>query len=139
MEVAKSPRFLRLRSLLTEEEIMIRDMVRDWVDEEVLDIEHACRDSVFLDKWRKDLGAMGVPCAPQGLRLPGAYYVAYGLICQELERGDSGLRSFSLACELASDVPHLGLRHGRTEAEVPARHDLRRTHWLLWADRAGAI
>ena len=97
MEAFEAPDFYDIESLLTEEEIMIRDMVRDWVDEEVLpDIEHACRDGVFLDKWRKDLGAMGVLGAPlKGYDCPGLSYVAYGLICQELERGDSGLRSFA--------------------------------------------
>ena len=90
-------RFLRHESLLTEEEIMIRDMVRDWVDEEVLPkIEHACAEGVFLDEWRVALGEMGVLGAPlKGYGCPGLSYVAYGLICQELERGDSGLRSFA--------------------------------------------
>ena len=97
MEAFEAPDFYDIESLLTEEEIMIRDMVRDWVDEEVLPhIEHACRDGVFLDKWRTDLGAMGVLGAPlKGYECPGLSYVAYGLICQELERGDSGLRSFA--------------------------------------------
>ena len=71
MEAFEAPDFYDIESLLTEEEIMIRDMVRDWVDEEVLPhIEHACRDGVFLDKWRTDLGAMGVLGAPERLRMP---------------------------------------------------------------------
>ena len=45
-------------------------------------------DGVFLDEWRRDLGEMGVLGAPlKGYDCPGLSYVAYGLICQELERG----------------------------------------------------
>ena len=97
MEPYEGVDFYDIESLLTEEEIMIRDMVRDWVDEEVLPkIEHACAEGVFLDEWRVALGEMGVLGAPlKGYGCPGLSYVAYGLICQELERGDSGLRSFA--------------------------------------------
>ena len=97
MEPFEGIDFYDLESLLTEEEIMIRDMVREWVDEEVLPkIEHACAEGVFPDEWRVALGEMGVLGAPlKGYGCPGLSYVAYGLICQELERGDSGLRSFA--------------------------------------------
>ena len=89
--------FNDIHSLLTEEERMVRDMVRDWVDKEVIpNIEEACRDGVFPDKWRVDLGEMGILGAPlKGYGCPGLSYIAYGLICQELERGDSGVRSFA--------------------------------------------
>ena len=89
--------FYDIDSLLTEEERMVRDMVRDWVDKEVIpNIEEACRDGVFPDKWRVDLGEMGILGAPlKGYGCPGLSYIAYGLICQEFERGDSGVRSFA--------------------------------------------
>ena len=89
--------FYDIDSLLTEEERMVRDMVRDWVNKEVIpNIEEACRDGVFPDKWRVDLGEMGILGAPlKGYGCPGLSYIAYGLICQELERGDSGVRSFA--------------------------------------------
>jgi len=97
MEPFEGLDFYDIESLLTEEEIMIRDLVREWVDEEVIPkIEQACEDGVFLDEWRVALGEMGVLGAPlKGYGCPGLSYVAYGLICQELERGDSGLRSFA--------------------------------------------
>ena len=45
--------FYDIDSLLTEEERMVRDMVRDWVEDRVLpNIEDACRDGVFPDEWR---------------------------------------------------------------------------------------
>ena len=54
MERFEGVDFYDIESLLTEEEIMIRDMVREWVDEAVLPkIEHACADGVFLDEWRR--------------------------------------------------------------------------------------
>ena len=89
--------FYGIDALLTEEELMIRDMVRDWVEEEIIpNIEDACRDGVFPNKWREDLGNMGILGAPlKGYGCPGLSYTAYGLICQELERGDSGVRSFA--------------------------------------------
>ena len=89
--------FYDIDALLTEEEKMVRDMVRDWVDKEVIpNIEQPCHDGVFPDKWRVDLGEMGILGAPlKGYGCPGLSYIAYGLICQELERGDSGVRSFA--------------------------------------------
>ena len=89
--------FYDVDSLLTEEERMVRDMVRDFVDNDVLpEIEHACRDGVFPDQWRVTLGEMGILGAPlKGYGCPGLSYAAYGVICRELERGDSGLRSFA--------------------------------------------
>ena len=57
--------FYDVDSLLTDEERMVRDMVRDFVDQEVIPkIEHACRDGVFPDEWRVALGEMGVLGAP---------------------------------------------------------------------------
>ena len=89
--------FYDIESELTEEERMVRDMVRDWVSEEVVpNIEQACHDGVFPDEWRVALGEMGVlGMALDGYGCAGMSYVAYGLVCQELERGDSGVRSFA--------------------------------------------
>ena len=89
--------FYDIESELTEEETMVRDMVRDWVSEEVVpNIEKACHDGVFPDEWRVALGEMGVlGMALDGYGCAGMSYVAYGLVCQELERGDSGVRSFA--------------------------------------------
>ncbi len=90
--------FYDIESQLSEEEVMVRDMVRDWVDEEVIpNIEEACRDGRFPEEWGKALGEMGVlgMTIDEKYGCAGMSYVAYGLVCQELERGDSGLRSFA--------------------------------------------
>ena len=53
--------FYDIESQLSEDEIMVRDMVRDWVDEEVIpNIEEACREGHFPEEWGQALGEMGV-------------------------------------------------------------------------------
>src|SRR5687767_2809027 len=75
---------------------MVRQTVRDFVDEEVLPIiEHANREEKFPMHLIPKMAEMGLFGATiKEYDLPGLGHVAYGLIMQELERGDSGLRSF---------------------------------------------
>ena len=83
--------------LLTEEQRMMRDAVRDWVEAKFLPIvaQHH-RDGTFPGELARDLGEMGVFGATlKGYGCAELDNVAYGLIMQELERGDSGLRSFA--------------------------------------------
>ncbi|HEX6176959.1 MAG TPA: acyl-CoA dehydrogenase family protein [Thermoanaerobaculia bacterium] len=89
--------YMQIDSLFSEEELMVRQTVRDFVDEEVLPIiEHANREEKFpshLIPKMAEMGLFGATISEYGL--PGLNNVAYGLIMQELERGDSGLRSFA--------------------------------------------
>src|SRR6266481_10198487 len=89
--------YMDIDSLFSEEELMVRQTVRDFVDEEVLPIiEHANREEKFpmhLIPKIAEMGLFGATISDYGL--PGLNHVAYGLIMQELERGDSGLRSFA--------------------------------------------
>ena len=89
--------YMDIDSLFSEEELMVRQTVRDFVDEEVLPIiEHANREEKFpahLVGKMAEMGLFGATISEYGL--PGLNNVAYGLIMQELERGDSGLRSFA--------------------------------------------
>jgi len=82
--------------LLSDEERMVRDSVQAWVRDRVLpDIEEWAWESVFprhLVKEMGDLHLLGASFSEYDLA--GLSNVAYGLICQEMERGDSGLRSF---------------------------------------------
>jgi glutaryl-CoA dehydrogenase len=89
--------YLEIDSLLTEEELMVRQTVRDFVDEEVLPIiEDANREEKFPHHLIPKMAEMGLFGATiKEYDLPGLGHVAYGLIMQELERGDSGLRSFA--------------------------------------------
>jgi glutaryl-CoA dehydrogenase len=83
-------------ALLTEEERMVRDTVRSFVDEEVMPvIEKHNREATFPAELVPKLAGMGLLGGNlSGYGLPGLGAVAYGLIMRELERGDSGLRSF---------------------------------------------
>ena len=88
--------YVGLESLLTDEEKMIRDTVRGWVTDEVLPvIEHHFREGTFPNHLIPTVGELGLLGANlHGYGCAGLGAVAYGLIMQELERGDSGLRSF---------------------------------------------
>jgi glutaryl-CoA dehydrogenase len=89
--------YMDIDSLFSEEELMVRQTVRDFVDEEVLPIiEHANREERFPSHLVPKMAEMGLFGATiKDYDLPGLNSVAYGLIMQELERGDSGLRSFA--------------------------------------------
>jgi glutaryl-CoA dehydrogenase len=83
--------------LLSDEERMVRDSVHAWVRDNVLpDIEEWAWEGVFPHHLVKEMGDLDFLGANfDEYDLPGLNSVAYGLINQELERGDSGLRSFA--------------------------------------------
>lgn len=87
-----------VRSLLTEEERAVQDAVARFTDERVLPIIGDCFDQARfpqeLISEMADLGLLGATL-PEAYGCAGLNSVSYGLICQELERGDSGLRSFA--------------------------------------------
>ncbi len=89
--------YFNIESLLSEEEIMIRNSVREFVSAEVIPIiEKYNRESKFpadLIPKMADLGLLGTNL-PQKYGCAELNNVAYGLVMQELERGDSGIRSF---------------------------------------------
>lgn len=90
--------FLNFDSLLSEEERAIRDTVRTWVDEHLLPvIGDAYIDGKFPKSLVPGMAELGVFGAnlPEEYGCAGLNNVAYGLIMQELERGDSGIRSFA--------------------------------------------
>jgi glutaryl-CoA dehydrogenase len=85
-------------TLLTEEERMVRDTMREWVDDNLLPIiEEAYIERTFPREIIPQLAELGVFGAnlPEEYGCAGLNNVAYGLIMQELERGDSGIRSFA--------------------------------------------
>jgi glutaryl-CoA dehydrogenase len=88
--------FMEIDGLFSEEEIAVRDTIREFVSERVLPIiEKHNREGTFPEQLIPDMGELGVYGANiHGYGCPGLNNVAYGLIMQELERGDSGLRSF---------------------------------------------
>jgi glutaryl-CoA dehydrogenase len=90
--------YYQIEELLSEEERMVRDVARRFVDEEFLPrVQKSFREGSFPMELVPRLGQLGF----LGITLPTQYgcagmnSVAYGLVSQELERGDSGLRSFA--------------------------------------------
>jgi len=89
--------FYGIDDLLTDEEKMVRDTVRAWVDERILPIiEEHYQAGTFPVELAREMGDMGfLGSNIDGYECPGLNNVCYGLICQELERGDSSIRSFA--------------------------------------------
>ena len=95
--------YLDLDPLLDDEERLIRDTVRQFVDDKILPIIEEChRDGTFPLQVVPELAKLNLFGASiDDYGLPGLKGVAYGLIMQELERGDSGLRSM---CSVQSSL-----------------------------------
>ncbi|MCB0390583.1 MAG: acyl-CoA dehydrogenase family protein [Bdellovibrionales bacterium] len=96
MAAYESLNYMNIDKLFTEEELMVRDTVREFVTEEVIPtLQQANRDEKFPSQLIPRFGELGLlGCNIQGYDCPGLGEVAYGLVMQELERGDSGIRSF---------------------------------------------
>ncbi len=92
------PDFYQIEGLLAEEERAVRDTVRAWVEEHLMPVIGSCyvegRFPRELVPGLADLGVLGANL-PEEYGCAGLNNVAYGLIMQELERGDSGIRSFA--------------------------------------------
>jgi len=91
-----SPDYFHLDELLTEEHKLIRDTSREWVKKEVSPIiEDACQKAKFPNQILTGLAEIGAfgPYIPAEYGGAGLDQISYGLIMQELERGDSGIRS----------------------------------------------
>ncbi|MFW6137168.1 MAG: acyl-CoA dehydrogenase family protein [Candidatus Aminicenantaceae bacterium] len=98
MKKFTAPDYYHLEDLLQDEEKMVRDTVREWVDKAVLPIINGhYQKEKFPRHLVPQMGELGL----LGSNLPERYgcaevnNVAYGLMMQELERGDSGIRSFA--------------------------------------------
>ena len=95
-DLFESPDFYNLDDLLTEEHKLIRASIRDFVKKEISAyIEDWCQQAHFPQEIVPKFGEMGVfgPTIPQEYGGGGMDYISYGLIMQEIERGDSGMRS----------------------------------------------
>jgi glutaryl-CoA dehydrogenase len=114
--------FYDFAALLSDEERLIRQTVRDFVEREVLpEVEEHFRAGTFPRAIVPRLAALGLlgPTVPEEYGGSGLGATAYGLIMLELERGDSGLRSF--ASVQGSLVMYPILRYGSEE---------QKRHWL---------
>lgn len=123
--------YYNIDSLLSEEERAVRDTVREWVDENLLPVIGRCyverRFPSELVPQMADLGFFGANM-PEKYGCAGLNNVAYGLMMQELERGDSGVRSF--ASVQSSLVMYPILEFGSEE---------QRDYWLPKLAKAEAV
>jgi alkylation response protein AidB-like acyl-CoA dehydrogenase len=95
-DMFQAPDYFQLDELLSDEHKLVREAARDWVKKEVSPIiEDSCQKAQFpkhLIRGLADIGAFG-PYIPEKYGGSGLDQISYGLIMQELERGDSGIRS----------------------------------------------
>jgi len=95
-DLFQAPDYYNLDELLTEEHKLIRNSARDWVKKSVSPIiEEFAQKAKFPDQLIKglaDIGAFG-PYIPEEYGGAGLDHISYGLLMQEIERGDSGIRS----------------------------------------------
>jgi len=88
--------YLKIDELLSSEQKLIRNTVRDWTDKEVIPVideyNQNHQNPIHLIKQLGSLGALGC-FIPENYGGAGMDYITYGIIMQELERGDSAIRS----------------------------------------------
>ncbi len=92
----QSPDYYQLDELLSDEHILVREATREWVKRNVSPIiEEFAQKSEFPKKLISGLGEIGAfgPYIPEEYGGAGLDQISYGLIMQEIERGDSGIRS----------------------------------------------
>jgi len=95
-DLFEAPDYYNLDDLLTDEHKMIRDAARTWVKRDVSPIiEQAAQDAKFPHSIIPGLASIGAfgPYIPEEYGGAGLDHISYGLIMQEIERGDSGVRS----------------------------------------------
>jgi glutaryl-CoA dehydrogenase len=123
-DLYQAPDYFKMDELLTEEHKLIRDTAREWVKRDVSPIiEEACQKAEFpkhILPGLAEIGAFGsyIPTKYGGAGLDN---ISYGLIMQELERGDSGIRS--TASVQSSLVMYPIFKYGNEEADTATSQD----------------
>jgi len=127
----QSPDYLLLDDFLTEEQKLIRQSARDWVDTHLMPIidEYAQKAEcpVHLIPGMGEIGFFG-PFVPEMYGGGGLDYIGYGLLMQELERGDSGMRS--MASVQSSLVMYPILKYGNEEQRKKYLPKLATGEWM---------
>ena len=104
MDVFQHPDYYLLDELLSDEHKMVRDATRDWVKRSVSPIiEDYAQRAAFPEHLVREMGEVGLfgPYIPEEYGGPGLDHISYGLMMQEVERGDSGIRS---TCSVQSSL-----------------------------------
>lgn len=130
-DLFQSPDYFKVDELLTDEQKLIRQSVRDYVKKEISPIiEDYAQRAEFPEQIVKQLGDLGCfgPTVPQKYGGGGLDYISYGLMMQELERGDSGVRS--TASVQGSLVMYPILAYGSEEQKNKYLPKLASGEWL---------
>lgn len=117
MDAFQHPDYYLLDELLSEEHKMIRDATRDWVKRSVSPIiEDYAQRAAFPEHLVKEMGEVGLfgPYIPEEYGGPGLDHISYGLMMQEAERGDSGIRS---TCSVQSSLVMFPIHAYGSEAQ----------------------
>ena len=130
-DLFESPDYFALDALLTEEHLMIRSAVRDYVKQSISPIiEEAAQQARFPIQIVKEMGALGCfgPTVSTKYGGGGLDHISYGLMMQELERGDSGVRS--TASVQGSLVMYPIYKYGSEEQKIKFLPQLASGEWL---------
>ncbi len=131
MDLFESPDYYQLDELLSEEHLMVRSAVRDYVKTSISPIiEDYAQRAEFPQQIVKQLGDLGCfgPTVPVEYGGGGLDYISYGIMMQELERGDSGVRS--TASVQGSLVMHPIFAYGSEEQKKKYLPKLASGEWL---------
>jgi glutaryl-CoA dehydrogenase len=131
MDLFESPDYYQLDDLLNEEQLMVRSAVRDYVKTSISPIiEDYAQRAEFPQQIVKQLGDLGCfgPTIPEEYGGGGLDYISYGIMMQELERGDSGVRS--TASVQGSLVMHPIYAYGNEEQKKKYLPKLASGEWL---------
>jgi len=131
MDLFESPDYYQLDDLLSEEHLMVRSAVRDYVKSSISPIiEDYAQRAEFPQQIVKQLGDLGCfgPTVPVEYGGGGLDYISYGIMMQELERGDSGVRS--TASVQGSLVMHPIFAYGSEEQKIKYLPKLASGEWL---------
>src|SRR5690349_8538900 len=130
-DLFQSPDYFQVDELLTDEQKLIRESVRNYVKKEISPIiEDYAQQATFPQHIVKQLGDLGCfgPTIPADYGGGGLDYISYGLMMQELERGDSGVRS--TASVQGSLVMHPIYAYGNEEQRRKYLPKLASGEWL---------
>ncbi len=114
--------YFQIDSLFSEQEQLVRQTARQFVDDRIIPVVRDCfREGRFPRELIPEMAQLGFFGANlEGYGCAGMNNVEYGLVMQELERGDSGIRSFVSVQGRAGDVPDPHLRFRRAKRSVAA-------------------
>ena len=138
-DLFEAPDYYNLDELLSEEHKLVRDATREWVKRDVSPIiEEYAQKAEFptqIINGLAEIGAFG-PYIPEEYGGAGLDQISYGFIMQEIERGDSGVRSTASVQSSLVMYPYLEVWYRRTTSKIPTKISFWRMDGFLWFNGA---